>query len=60
MGRERVRAGPERDSEARDSGAREREWAREGESSERVGRESENGTRERVRVGVRERDEKGQ
>lgn len=39
VGRERVRAGPERDSEARDSGAREREreWAR-GETA-KVGRE---------------------
>lgn len=38
---------------------REREWAREGESWERVGRESESGTRERVSRGERERDEKG-
>lgn len=33
---------------------REREWAREGESWERVGRESESGTRERVSRGERE------
>lgn len=38
---------------------REKEWAREGESWERVGRESESWTRERVRVGARKRDEKG-